>query len=69
MPLRDCFAEFSFAGGGATAVAWFSADELHRWREVRAEVDIILRSATGRGLDAAPVLIQPEGEVLPLAAP
>ena len=44
-------------------------DQIRRWREVRAEVDAILRSATDRDLDNAPVLVQPEGEILPLAAP
>lgn len=61
-----CTAVFSFAAGGAAAEAEFPANQLHRWREIRPEVDALLRSATGRGLDDGVIVSQPEGELLPL---
>jgi hypothetical protein len=44
----------------------FPADQLHRWRDIRPEVDALLRNAIGRGLDDVPIVSQPEGELLAL---
>ena len=61
-----CNAVFSFASGVATVEADFPADQLHRWREIRPEVDALLRSATGKGLDDVSIVSQLEGELLAL---
>ncbi|GAA0573540.1 hypothetical protein GCM10009416_10250 [Craurococcus roseus] len=61
-----CTAIFSYASGAAAAEAEFAADQLHRWREIRPEVDALLRNATGRGLDDVPIVSQPEGELFAL---
>ena len=66
---ESCTAEFRF-GGSAEAAVTFPARHLHRWRDVRAEADALLRVATGQGFDDAPVLVQEIGrEVLTLPAP
>ncbi len=65
--VTSCRAEFRF--GGVTASADFNPEDLDRWPILRREVDDLLRAATGRGIDDAASFRQPEGDILPFAAP
>ena len=61
--LHDCIAQFR-VGAGATVAATFPARHLARWRDLRAEVDALIRATIGRGLDGGPGVLLPEGGVL-----
>ena len=63
----NCVAQFSM-GEGAMAAATFPARHLGRWRDLRAEVDAVMRAAIGRGLEEGPAVLQPEREVLILGS-